>query len=1189
MDQREKIEKAIRVLEARRELLGDAVVEVTIAAIRETLLEAVPATAEGDGSASRPVTPAAKSKTATVLVAHVAGLARLTTLMPTDEMTLLANDLWQRLSATVRQEGGKIDRHTAHDLTAVFGLTATHRDEPVRAVRAALAMQALFRSFLEQVVDRIRLDSSGQAGAPPALENGLPCQLHIGLHTGPVQVAHLDSDELTVVGEGVQLAQHLERLVTQSGIFISQPAYHRMADRVEAEPLSPDQHRQDQYPHLIYRVIGLRPWPFNLQGWGVTDVETPLLGRDETLQALQNHLAETDDGQGRLVTVVGEAGMGKSRLAFELGRWARQHRSGTLLLRAKVEPGTRPLPYALVRDLMTTTLNIQDNEPAALVLEKLTAVLRRLHVEEEDLQEQARLLGQLVGLAIVDDPALHEQFDLPADDYWARYRREQAIEAWVTLVDHTIKRWPATLIFLEDLHLADVESLQLLARVSHILAKAPLLMVCLSQVSLFDRLPNWPRLDPFHSLDLPHTTLKLPPLPAEASGQMVGHLLRQATPAPVEVTELVVTRAGGNPLFVEELVKLLVDDGLIVADEQGWRVQPELLSDPQIPATLPELLQNRLSRLSRREQLTLQRASVMGQTFWETAVSAMSDLIMTQAAEQTRSLLQALEQKGFIFRLPVSMFAGTDCYLFKHDLLQQIAYQSIPPRHRPLYHKQVADWLAEQSGERIAEYAARVAYHYDLAGEAVQAAELYELAGRQAQALSNLDTAVDNYRRTLALLTDKPRHTHWLLRLQEQIGPLLLRRLRLVEAAQIYMTLQYTAEIDGELALQAQAWLGLATTQREQADYRAMLQSAQQAQRAARLVTAYAEEVNALLLQSEAHVYRGEVALARERAQEALAISSQMSLLPERIRALSLLAQIHYGQGEQARAQAHQQQLVKLIASLAAEQGFDEDRQRLQAQFHLVLANVYRAGGELALARNGLNDVLQLLAQADNPKARAQTEAALGRLALRQGAAEVAATHLRAAVALARSLGDELGRIRYQLYLVQALLSLSQEKEAQAALHWLLARTGNSHLMEDWWGQLEALDLLVALYLARQQPARALDAARQALVVAQRRNRPQNKAVAWRLLAQALQAMPPPQQSILIGSVRYDVSTCYGRSWQRLTEANQQIPGYRRQAMKTLLAWRDYEAQRPQPSLDDEVFDQRLAELQAVPAWDELY
>lgn len=1189
MDQREKIEKAICVLEAQREILGDAVVEVTIAAIRETLLEAAPSAAVAERTTSRQSATASKSKTATVLVAHVAGLARLTTLMPTAEMTLLANDLWQRLSTTVRQEGGKIDRHTAHNLTAVFGLTATHRDEPVRAVRAALAMQALFRSFLEQIADRIRLAPSDKAAAPPVSQNGLPCQLHIGLHTGSVQVEHLDSDEQTVVGEGVQLAQHLERLVTQSGIYISQPAYHRMADRVEAEPLSPGQHQQDQYPHLIYRVIGLRPWPFNLLNWGVTDVDMPLLGRDETLRALQNHLAETDDSQGRLVTIVGEPGMGKSRLAFELVRWVRQHRSGTLLLRAKVEPGTRPLPYALVRDLMTTTLNIQDNEPAALVLEKLTAVLRRIHVEEEDVQEQARLLGQLVGLAIVDNSALGEQFDLPADDHQARYRREQAIGAWVALVDHTIRRWPATLIFLEDLHLADAESLQLLARVSHILAKAPLLMVCLSQVSLFDRLPNWPRLDPVHVLDLPHTTLKLPPLSAEASGQMVGHLLRQATPTPAELTELVVTRAEGNPLFVEELVKLLIDDELIVADEQGWRVQPELLSDSQIPATLPELLQNRLSRLSRLEQLTLQRASVMGQTFWETAVSAMSDLPMTQAAEQTRSLLQALEQQGFIFCQPVSMFAGTDAYFFKHDLWQQVAYQSILPRHRPLYHKQVADWLAEQSGERIAEYAARIAYHYEMAGEAVQAARLYELVGRQAQALSNLDTAVDNYRRTLALLTDKPRHTIWLLRLQEQIGPLLLRRLRLVEAAQIYMTLQYTAEIDGELALQAQAWLGLAIAQREQADYRAMLQSAQRAQRAARLVTAHAEEVNALLLQSEAHVYRGQVAPARERAQEALAISSQMSLLPERIRSLSLLAQIHYGQGEQARAQAHQQQLEKLIPLLEAEPGFAEGKQQLQAQFHLELASVYQAGGGLALARTGLNDALQLFAQADNPKTRAQMEAALGRLALRQGAVEVAATHLRAAVALARSLGDEFGRIRYQLYLVQALLPLSQGKEAQAALYWLLARSGNSHLMEDWWGQLEALDLLVALYLARQQPARALDAARQALVVAQRRNRPQNKAVAWRLLAQALQSMPPPPPSISIGSVRYDVSACYGRSWQHLTKANRQIPGYRRQAMKTLLAWQAYEAQRPQPSLDDEVFAQRLAELQTLPGWDELY
>jgi predicted ATPase len=978
----------------------------------------------------------------------------------------------------VRQEGGIVDRYMGNRLTAVFGLATTHRDDPLRAVRAALAMRSLYQSFLARLAEL----SQTLAVETPQF------QLQIGLNTGPVRSKQLEGDGQTITGTTVDLAHRLAQEAKQSGIYLSQTTYNLVADRVQTSERAATQHPESGQNGPIYRVVGFSPRLFDLFGWSVAGIETPFLGRDGIMEQLRQLLAEREGGPGQLVTIIGQPGSGKSRLAFELGQWVRQQRPDILLLQAKVEQGIRPFPHALARNLLTTTLNIQDNEPVALVLEKLMAYLRYLQTgEPSELPQQANLLGQLLSLGIVADTPLVEQPDLQADDSQARYLREQAIAAWAAVVERTMKQWPATLIFLEDLHLADEESLHLMARVGQILAKAPVLLVCLARPTLYEQWPRWPHLDPLHTLPLPHIRFDLPPLADEASRQLVQHNLRHLADLPPKLVDLLVARAEGNPLFLEQLIKLLVDDGVIVAAGDSWYLREQSLANLRLPQTLTELWHIRVNHLSLLEQTLLQRASVMGRTFWETAVLSMSETpAATHTDQETDAALQValrvLTKRGFIYQQASSTFAGTNAYLFKHNLLQQIAYERIPPRHRPLYHKQIADWLSTQSGERVPEHASQIAAHYELGGEAVPAARLYELAGHRAQKLSNLDAAVDNYCKTLSLLTGRPRHALWLLRLQEQLGPLLLRCLRLVEAAQVYLTLQYIANMDGELALQAQAWLGLAATQREQASYQAMQQSAQQGRQTARLVTAEVEEADALLLQSQAHVYKGDPALAQARAEEGLAICRSVSLLRQQALALGLLCQIHVSQSQKAAAQARRQELVQLAVTFQA----DRDAQRCLAFYYLVLAEVYQVENELALAHDALDTALFLCRKHKNLMALAQTQSALGRLALKRGVVDEAATYLRSAVALARSVGDEYGRIRYQLYLSSALLQLQQFAEAQNGLEWLLSRTGDPRLMAHWWGTMAAYDLLVQTHLACQRPALALATAQEAYTIAHR-------------------------------------------------------------------------------------------------------
>jgi predicted ATPase len=928
----------------------------------------------------------------------------------------------------------------------------------------------------------------------------------------------------------------------------------------------------------------------DLSGWGLATIETSLVGRDEALDHLHQLFDQATNEAGRMVTIVGEAGMGKSRLAFEFGQQVRQQASEVLILRARADHGLRSFPYALARDLLTNTLDIQDNQPAAEVVEKLVALLRRVRIDEADLYRQAALLGQLAGLGVLETATAVAPVDLQNSDSNTDYLRQHAFAAWSNLVEQALSQKRATLIFLEDLHLADVESLFLLAHVRPILSRLPVLLVCLAQSGLYERWPHWPQLDHTHTLSLPHTRFDLSPLPATACRQLVRNMLQPVArhvPQPPEgLVELVVTQAQGNPFFVEEMVKTFIDDGLIVETEAGWRVQAHELPGLRVPGTLVEVLQGRLNRLSSLERITLQRASVMGHTFWETAVLTMNDSGQTgQTSEDIRVALSALEERGLVFRQAKSLFAGTDAYMFKHNLLQQVVYESIRQRQRSLYHTQVANWLSTQSGERVAEYAGKIAAHYQLGGEAVLAAGLYELAGRRAQNMSDVELAIDNYRQALALITDKLRHSHWLLRLQETMGPLLLRRLRLVEAAQVYMTMQYTADIDGELALQAKAWLGLASAQQEQGDYSGMQHSAQRAHRAARLVTAQAEEAQALLGQSEASIYLGRINQAQERAQEALKASRSVALLSEQAQALSLLFQIHHSRGEMAQATALRQQLENLVPALHT----DEGTAKVTAFYHLVLAGVYRAANEWLPAYNSLERAYALYGDLDQQLALAPAEAELGRVAYQQDKSDEAVTRLQRAVALAEMSGDEYGRIRYQFYLAQALLAETRADEAEPVLAWLLDRIHNEHLMVDWWGRIPVYELLVQLYLAHQEPELALNAARQAQDLAHKRDRQRDNAVAWRLLAQALQAVGSHEVTVSVHNQHYDVPGCLARSWQHLESANSQVPGHRQRAWRTLQVWRTHEAQSRRPAEVDAIFAEREAALLAMPTWNELY
>jgi predicted ATPase len=654
----------------------------------------------------------------------------------------------------------------------------------------------------------------------------------------------------------------------------------------------------------------------------VQGVEPPLIGRDTDLARLLGALrAAREDHAARAVTVVGEAGVGKSRLLEELIERLGRAPGSVWLFRGRAgqDPGKRP--YALIRDLLAYRFQIHDSDRAAEARQKLEDGI--VSFMGPPGAERAPFIGHLIGFDFSSSPHLHGILDN------ARQLRDRAFHYLAQLFEAVTEDHPA-LICLEDIHWADDSSLDAIEYLARACERLPVLFVVLARPALFERRAGW-------GAGLPsHQRLTLRPLTEAESRRLVAELLRrapatasQAVPAaPEGLVELVVSRAEGNPFYVEELLKMLIEDGVIVAGDpaaegagERWRVEPARLAEARVPPTLTGVLQARLDGLSPDERAVLQRASVVGRIFWDAVVDRLSadergpransrrqaDPRATRdigSIMRTLSSLEALLEKGLIVRHAASSFAGAQEYAFKHALMHQVAYDSLLRRQRRQYHTQAGEWLIERAGERVGEYAGLIAEHFAQAGEPVRAADWYARAGRQAQAIYASDLAIGCFQNVLALLSEGNDVAQALRRAAayEGLGEMLLWQGRFDEAAAGYAAMRAAAETAGDAVAQARAWYGLAEVQERQADFRAALESAAQVARIAQAAGAPTELAMALLLEGWCAVQIGDTDGALALAEQALLIATEHDAMREMARALNLVGVIYRALGNYPRA-----------------------------------------------------------------------------------------------------------------------------------------------------------------------------------------------------------------------------------------------------------------------------------------------
>lgn len=1138
MTTRQQYQHAINLIQSQRDLLGQHVVEVTVATLEEAMMRL--------DSAVVPVTGRiAQRKQVTILFANVAGFTSIVESLPDTNMLDIMNVLWRQLDNAITQHHGSIDKHVGDAVMGLFGVPVAHEDDPEQAIRAALAMRAVMSDFVSDLKATQWTDSLEEwtSGTHPLWD----LQIRIGINTGPVMLGDVgSSDEYTVIGDAVNIASRLERAAPDGGILISHETYKQVQDIFNVEPLGSVTIRGRLEPVQVYLVLGARPRLFYESGRGVEGVATRMVGRESELKRLQDAYYKALHGDnGEMLTILGEAGVGKSRLLHEFNNWLRAQPDQVPVLKGRTYQQVRHMPYALVRNLLSTYFAVQDSDPPHVAEEKLVQGLAEILGDGPQSRQQARAIAQLVGMAV---PMGVQQLMLEASNETA-VTSANVYESLGQLVAILAQRRPAIVILLEDLHWADEDSLQVVAYLRDLCQKLPLVLVVLTRP--FPGATDTGRLPLRNS----GTVIPLEALTPEQSRELVLEILRKLPEIPPDLADLIVDRAEGNPFYVEELVKVLIEDGVIIAGQEKWQLRRSQLAAVRVPPNITGVLQARLDRLSSLELNTLQKAAIVGRVFWDSAVLSMTSTVVEPFADvQTQAALQALEKRELIFRRSASGFAGTQEYVFKHAILHQVTYESVLLRARPLYHRQAATWLAEQSGARIGEYAAIIAEHYELAGEETAAAELYEMAANRARDALNIEAATEYFRKALMLMADKPHFAALQIHLQEELGRLLFQQARFVEGAQAYLTMRFTAEEDGDLDAQARAGNGLALIGREQADYARMLKNAALADQVAWLVNAESTQVRSLLFKSEAHMELGEMETAVTVAERALSMSERPDEPEAMTRSLRLLVEIYIRLGQIEQAEEYLQQLERHLALLE----ILEDAAAI-AVTRLSLGQLYQWLGRFTDAAEYLDQALGLYRQLDDPAAVARCLAALGHTARYRGDLFTAVPFFRKAVAIADSLGDVQNGLKYQLSQSEVFVDLGHDEIAEHLLREIMGVVENVSRMAGWLEAPRLYSCLGATLRAQDQLVEALKFARKAHQLAVKRENKEYLGLAWRVLGQILQKLPTNEKSLPVGEMVFSAAGCFEQSLIIFEAMNGGFGIAKWEQARTLLAWANFE------------------------------
>ena len=596
--------------------------------------------------------PTGTRKVVTALFCDVVGSTRLGERLDAESVRDLMIRYFDEVQGILVRHGGTVEKYIGDAVLAIFGVPTLHEDDALRAVRAAAEIR----------------DEIGRIA--PELEErwGAGLQVRIGVNTGEVAVQGPGEGDSLVVGDAVNVAARLEQAAGPGEILLGPDTHGLVRHLVRADAGQAFSLKGKRDPVLAYRLLEVVP------GSGSPRPEPGLVDRTEELDALRRTFEDVlRERRSRLVLLTGSAGMGKSRLAREFARGV----DGTArTLRGRCLPYGEGITFWPIAEIVRDAVGILENDSRADGQAKIAAALEGL----DDRELVAERVGTVLGLS---PPAGGIQ-----ETYWAIRRFLERVASPAPLV-----------VIFDDIQWAEPALLDLVEYLAGWIRDVPVMLLGLARPELLDTRPAWRA--------SAATSLSLTPLSTGESDALVANLLGAALdpPAVARISEA----AGGNPLFVEELLRMLEDEGVLIRDGT-WRVATDL-SQREIPPSIHALLAARLDLLTPGELAVIRAAAVVGMEFWWGAVV---ELVPEDLATQVGTHLQTLVRKELI-RPERSSLPGEDAFAFHHLLIQEAAYRGMPKEARAALHERFADWVEARAGERLVEQEEILGYHLEQA------------------------------------------------------------------------------------------------------------------------------------------------------------------------------------------------------------------------------------------------------------------------------------------------------------------------------------------------------------------------------------------------------------------------------------------------------------------------------------------
>jgi class 3 adenylate cyclase/tetratricopeptide (TPR) repeat protein len=715
----EQLRRTLAALEGKRSVLGPEVVETALVVLRNEIKAL-----EAEQMAPSEVTE--ERRILTILFTDIVGSTSIAEKLDPEDWREMLKNVHQSAGDLIHKWDGEVLQHLGDGLLAVFGAKVSRERDSENAVRAALDIQA----------------------AIPSLPINPPLEMRIGIHTGLVVIGELGSlakREFAATGDAMNHADRLQKAAPAGGVLISDDTHRYVRGLFEMTLQPPLKVKGKEKPIQTYLVQRARTRPYRMVTRGIGGVKTRTIGRkielDKIAEAFVDSLHHRRTGW---VQLIGDPGVGKTRLLMDAAENLETYPEDLLWFRACAFEGDSKLPFSLIRRMWFDHFQIREDLPTAEAEAAWVEGFRNLPIS--NFEETAHVLGLLVGLSFQESPYLRALRRDPAQAKGRAFVLGRELFA-------SVQNTKPVVILIEDLQWVDPSSWEYIHQT--LIEESTQKDEGNSLFVLATARPEWHPPDDLHS-HAGYTQLDLRPLVDEDCRILARELLQRVEVVPDEVVDLIVERSEGVPYFAEEIVHWFLDRGIIDHYGDPWRFVSKRYEETPLPTTLQHLLSTRLSSLREDQYKVLQMGSVFGRTFWTGGLEKHSIRL-------DEEILEGLQQRGFLELQPVSYFEGQQEWRFHHNLMRDVAYESILKRERPDLHKAAAGWLETQarSSGRLDEFAGILGKHAERAKEQDKAADWYLRAGERSWTQSATIEARQFLDRAIDLIQPDDRERRW--------------------------------------------------------------------------------------------------------------------------------------------------------------------------------------------------------------------------------------------------------------------------------------------------------------------------------------------------------------------------------------------------------------------------------------------